>query len=128
MKLRKTFLLFVLFAAVPAFAQAQLAVKSIGIGTGIDNGSLKNEGVLFDSDVATLYCLTTISGAKNNPTVKHVWYYNDEEKSSSSLVVRSANFKTWSSKKVWHTWVGKWRVDVVDKNGKVLASKSFTIK
>lgn len=128
MKLQKTFLLFVLIAAIPTLVHAQLFVKSIGIGTGIENGMLKNEGVIFDNDVATLYCLTTIYGAINNPTIKHVWYYNDVEKSSSSHVVRSANFKTWSSKKVWHTWTGKWRLDVVDENGKILASKSFTIK
>lgn len=128
MKLR-FFLFLILFAGgYPARVSAQLTVSSIAVGTGIENGLLTGKSSSFSSDVTTLYCLTALSGAKNNPVVKHIWYYNGKQQSSSEFVVRTADFKTWSSKKIWRTWKGNWRVDVVDAGNRVLASTSFTIK
>ncbi len=121
-------LLIILLLLTTSAAFAQIKIESIAIGTDIQNQNLIGEASVFPSDVTTLYCLTDISGAKNSPTIKHIWYYGDQEKASTELVVRTPKFRTWSTKKIWHTWTGKWKVDVVDKKGTVLASKSFTIR
>tara|TARA_R110002096_G_scaffold431598_1_gene647061 strand:+ start:167 stop:559 length:393 start_codon:yes stop_codon:yes gene_type:complete len=120
------FIVVLLFATSKAFAQ--ITIESIEIGTEIENRALVGESDSFPSNVTTLFCLTKITGADNSPTIKHIWYYGEEEKASTELEVRTPKFRTWSSKKIWHTWTGKWKVDVVDDAGNVLASKSFTIQ
>ncbi len=124
----RTVLLIPVFALINFVAFAQLTVQSIEVGTSIENRELVGADSTFSSDVNTLYCHTTINGAENEPTIKHVWYYNGEEQASINLNVRSENFRTWSSKKIWHTWTGNWKVEVLDANDNVLASKEFTIK
>ncbi len=121
-------LLIIVLLLTTANAFAQIKIESIAIGTDIENQNLVGEASVFPSDVTTLYCLTDISGAENSPTLKHIWYYGDQEKASTKLIVRTPKFRTWSSKKIWHTWTGKWKVEVVNEEGTVLASKSFTIR
>ena len=108
-------------------ALAQITIESIEVGTSVDDRTLVGAGDMFANDVNTLYCFTKISGAENTPVLKHIWYHGDEEKASVDLTIRTPSFRTWSSKKIWHTWTGEWRVDIVDTAGTVLASKSFTI-
>ncbi len=124
-----TTLLFTLalLCITTGIAHAQLSVDSIEIGTSVEDRELIGAGTMFSSDVNTLYCLTKISGAEDSPVIQHVWYHNDEEKARVDLTIRTPSFRTWSSKKIWHTWTGEWRVDVVDSSGTVLASETFTI-
>ena len=108
-------------------ATAQVTIESIEVGTSVDDRTLTGAGDMFSNDVNTLYCFTKVSGAEHTPVLKHIWYHGDEEKASVNLTIRTPSFRTWSSKKIWHTWTGEWRVDIVDTSGTVLASKSFTI-
>ncbi len=120
------FIVVLLFSTSKTFAQ--ITIESIAIGTKIENRALVGESDSFPSNVTTLFCLTKISGADNSPIIKHIWYYGEEVKASTELEVRTPKFRTWSSKKIWHTWTGEWKVDVVDEAGNVIASKSFTIQ
>lgn len=81
----------------------------------------------FADTVKSVYCFTKIVGAKDTTEVTHVWYYEDEEMAKITLPVKSPSWRTWSSKSILKTWDGKWRVDVLSEDGKVLKSKVFTI-
>ncbi len=79
------------------------------------------------ADVGRVYLWTRISGAEDETQVEHVWYHGETEMARVPLMVRSANWRTWSSKNIEPSWTGEWRVDVVGPDGTVLRSVSFTV-
>lgn len=82
----------------------------------------------FPSDIARVYCFTKIAGAQDTTTVEHVWYFKDSEMSRVSLDVRSASWRTWSTKRMAPQWKGTWRVDVVESDTTVVATKEFVLE
>lgn len=129
MKLISTIsILITSFVLTSGHVQGQINVEQIEIGTGIENRTLIGADSTFSSDVNTLYCFTKINGAEKSPVLKHIWYYENEEKASIDLTIRTNSFRTWSSKKIWKSWIGEWRVEVIDENGEILASKKFVIE
>ena len=82
----------------------------------------------FPSDIARVYCFTKIAGAQDTVSVDHVWYFKDREISRVSLEVKSASWRTWSTKRMAPEWRGPWRVDVVESDTTVVASKEFVLE
>ena len=82
----------------------------------------------FGSDVEQIYCLTRIKGLKAPATVTHAWYHEGQVKARVELNVGSADWRTWSSKKIMSVWTGDWEVKVLDSSGKVMAKFGFTVK
>jgi hypothetical protein len=82
----------------------------------------------FPADIAQVYCFTRIVGAADTTAVVHVWYYDNKEISRVDLPVKSASWRTWSSKKMAPDWKGTWRVDVMENDTTVVASKEFILK
>jgi hypothetical protein len=83
-------------------------------------------GDSFAADVGKIWCWSKIKGGEGE-TIKHVYYHGDKEMAVVELQIRSALFRTYSSKRILPDWVGPWRVDIVDADGQVLKSLSFTI-
>lgn len=79
----------------------------------------------FPSDVRKLYCLTRIVGALNPISVTHVWYFGARERSRVSLVVKSANWRTYSSKIIHPQEIGDWSVEVLGPQGDPLGLYKF---
>ncbi len=73
-----------------------------------------------------LYCFTRITGGSNDKVV-HVWRYEGTEMARVELSVRSANWRTWSSKTILPEWKGAWSVDVLDTSGAKLTTIPFTL-
>ncbi len=82
----------------------------------------------FPSDIARVYCFTRIAGARDTTSVEHVWYFKDKEMARVELPVKSASWRTWSSKKMAPDWKGAWRVEVVHADTAVIASKEFVLE
>lgn len=82
----------------------------------------------FASTVENVWCFVKVAGAADTTSITHVWYYNDREMSRVELAVKSANWRTWSSKMILPEWQGIWRVDVLSPGGEVLKSGTFAIK
>lgn len=117
---------FTLFAAMSAAGQT-LTVSDFQFGTDVENRELVGTDSVFSNSVENIYCLTHITGARDTVTVTHVWYYNNEEKATVDLEVRSNSWRTWSSKRMLEAWTGNWSVDVLGPNGEILATKRFRI-
>ncbi len=120
--------------AVPA-ARAQdedgPAIKvELGFGTGIDRETrtLLGEGTVFPAGIERVFCRMHITGAEAPTTVTHAWYRDGKTMAQVELNVGSANWRTWSSKRLLPSWTGFWEVKVLDQAGKVLASASFEVK
>jgi hypothetical protein len=82
----------------------------------------------FPSDIARVTCFTKIVGAEDTVSVEHVWYFGDREMARVELAVRSPSWRTWSTKTMTPEWAGEWRVDVVESDTTVIASKEFTLE
>jgi len=80
----------------------------------------------FPDTVGRVFCFTRVTGAAEETTIQHVWYYQ-EEVARVDLRVGSPNWRTWSSKQILETQDGWWKVEVVDDQGSVLASRDFFI-
>ncbi len=82
----------------------------------------------FPSDITRVCCFTKIVGAQDTTAVEHVWYFKGREMSRVSLAVKSASWRTWSTKKMAPEWKGTWRVDVVEGDTTVVATKEFVLE
>ncbi|HID92795.1 MAG TPA: DUF2914 domain-containing protein [bacterium (Candidatus Stahlbacteria)] len=83
---------------------------------------------VFADTVKKVYCFTLIEGAKDTTFITHIWYHGTEKRAEVKLMVGSIRWRTWSSKRIMKEWVGKWRVEVVSAEGKLLRTKEFYIK
>ena len=128
-------LIVLLVGSLASVAMAQEAVAAGPVvdavfGTGLDreNRVLTGQADSFGSDTEQIYCLTRIQGLEGPTTVTHAWYFDGQAKARVELKVGSADWRTWSSKKILPAWSGAWEVKVLDATGKVLATFGFTVK
>jgi hypothetical protein len=123
-------LLVILFLPVLSLAQDNpaLTVEDIQICASIQDRQPVGTDTSFAREIGQLYCFTKLSGGQDASTISHAWYYNDKQMLKVELNTQAKTWRTWSNKKILNTWTGEWRVDVLSSDGKVLASKQFTIK
>ncbi|RJP68060.1 MAG: DUF2914 domain-containing protein [Candidatus Abyssobacteria bacterium SURF_17] len=80
----------------------------------------------FPADVKKVCCWSKIANGQRQ-TIKHVYYYENNEEAAVALAIGSPLWRTHSSKTIRPGDTGQWRVDIVDADGNVLKSLSFTV-
>ena len=80
-----------------------------------------------DDSLGKIYFFTNIRHLSGD-RITHRWIYKDKVKAEVSFDIKGNRWRVWSSKNLWHTWVGTWKVDVVNAKGEVLLSKNFEYK
>ena len=108
--------------------ESGLTVEKMIFCSGIEDRLPVGESTQFFESVERLYCYTRINGAADTLEVTHVWFFGDEEKARVPLTIKSASWRTWSSKKMLDAWAGVWRVDILGPDGEVLLSREFVYK
>ena len=83
---------------------------------------------VYPAQTGKLYCFSRIEGADGETSIDHVWLYQGKEMARVNLSVRSANWRTYSSKKIVPEWKGEWQVQVVDAAGNTLATVPFRVE
>ena len=95
-------------------------------------GGIQCEGPACDlrvpDTVGTVFCWSTILGARQDTAVEHVWYWRDREVARVRLTVRGPRWRTWSSKRIDRGRTGTWRVDVVTLGGALLAERVLMVE
>lgn len=86
-----------------------------------------SEETTFENDVEKIFCFTRIEGAQFDMQIRHRWFYKDSLMAEVALPVRSRSWRTYSSKNIMPQWVGEWHVEVVDDEGRLLRTESFTV-
>lgn len=116
--------------AIAATAQESsgLTVEEMVFCAAVQDRAPSLPDTAFASTVEDVWCFVRVTGAADTTSITHVWYYNDRELSRIDLPVKSANWRTWSSKMILPEWQGIWRVDVLSPAGDVLKSGTFAIK
>ena len=85
-------------------------------------------GSVFHTDTERLYCFTKVVGAKTDTTITHHWYMNGRLKASVTLPVKSASWRTWSSKKITPNDTGDWMVEILTADGNAVESILFLVQ
>jgi hypothetical protein len=127
--------LLVTGSATPLAAQetpqtegSPLAVAEAVIATGLQDLQPADSVTSVAADVGQVYCWTRVTGAEGEVQIEHVWYHGDQEVARVPLRVASADWRTFSSKRIAPEWTGQWRVDVVGPDGTVLDSVGFSVQ
>jgi len=97
---------------------------------GIEQSEPTEAGKSFipEDGVLRLCCFSEIAGASAPDTVFHVWRWGDREMARVALEVKSARWRTWSTKRILDEWRGEWHVDVTDSDGAVLTRLEFSVE
>jgi hypothetical protein len=119
-------LVFGMWVFVPAQSQAMEVVEGL-ITTQIRDRLPVDSVQSYPATSGTLFCFTRIAGAVEEAQVFHVWYRGEQEMARVELLVRSSDWRTWSSKRLLPGWAGDWRVEVVDGEGNLLQTIAFTL-
>lgn len=127
--LKKLIIVFALFIwSVNSGFAAQLKVVDEAITSAVANQLPVDRIESYPADYGKLYCFTRIVGAKSDTEVTHVWYYQDDEMARVVLPVRSADWRTYSSKRFLPQWAGDWKVVVLDSEQNEIASLPFRLE
>ena len=122
-------LLFVMVALSASYVQAaDLRVAEGTITTAIEDQMPVDRIDSYRADFGKLYCYTRIVGAQGDTEVTHVWYYQDNELARVTLPVRSADWRTYSSKRFLPQWAGQWKVVVLDADENEIATIPFSLE
>ena len=78
----------------------------------------------FDNSLGKIYFFTNIRNLQGT-SVKHRWIYNNKVMADVIFDINGPRWRVWSSKNLWHTWTGKWIVEVVTSENEVLYKKEF---
>jgi hypothetical protein len=106
--------------------ESAVSLEKITVCSSVEDKEPQGAGTVFSDDLDKIYCFTKIVGASDTTSVKHVWYMGDDELVSVDLAVKSASWRTWSSK-LLDMGLGKGHVEVVSAGGEVLGKADFEI-
>jgi hypothetical protein len=85
-------------------------------------------GDVFPSDAEKLFCFVRVVGAGSELNILHKWYYQDQLVATVTLPVRSANWRTYSSKQIGSGMTGEWMVEIGSDQGETLKKIIFVIE
>jgi hypothetical protein len=102
-----------------------LRVGASGVGTGIEDRELVGRSDRFDAGTDVVFW-TRVEGGQPGDTVDHVWLREGEEVVTIALNVGGPSWRTWSRKTLHGSSEGSWTVEARDRDGRVLATATFT--
>ncbi|MCD6161394.1 MAG: DUF2914 domain-containing protein [candidate division Zixibacteria bacterium] len=109
-------------------AEDEFKVEKLACGIAVEERELQGEATVFPANVERIYCWSLITGCLEPTTVEHIWYYGGEEKARVSLDIKYPRVRTWSYKTILPEWKGDWKVEVVDEDGKILATSLIKVE
>lgn len=113
--------------ADPTMTHESLLDAELEVCTGISERMPVGIADDFSVDIGKVFVWCRVTGATDETSIKHVYYYMGQEIASVSLPVKSSSWRTWSSKVILPHWVGQWEIKIFDENIVLLASKRFEI-
>lgn len=105
-----------------------IKLEEIAICRNVTNRTPIGKGSVFSVSVKQLYCFTKVVGASADTEIVHKWFLNGELKSFVRLPVRSASWRTWSSKEIQPKDAGDWVVEVTTSDGTSIESVLFFVQ
>jgi len=107
---------------------SELKLEEVAICRDVVDRAPIGRGSVFHTDTERIYCFTKVAGAKTDTKIIHHWYLNGKLKASVTLPVKSASWRTWSSKEITSSDIGDWMVEVLTADGKAIESILFLVQ
>lgn len=107
-----------------SFSALSAGITRSAFTTEIKNKEPVSEFKHISVDVTRVYFFTELSGL-NGRTITHRWEYNGKVMAEVHFQVSADRWRTWSSKNLLASWVGKWQVTVLDEGGNILEKNEF---
>ena len=80
-----------------------------------------------NDSLGKIYFFTNIRDLSGD-TITHRWIYKDKVKAEISFNIKGKRWRVWSSKNLWHTWTGQWKVEVINQQNELLLTKIFEFR
>lgn len=109
--------------AAPAAEDAHVA-RAV-FTTGIKDREPVDSVTTVSGTQTKVYFFTEIRGLSGH-TVTHRWEFGGKPMASVEFHIGGPRWRVWSSKTLLPRWKGDWQVAVVDQDGKVLDTKTFS--
>ena len=77
-----------------------------------------------DNSLGKIYFFTNIRNL-DGERITHRWIYKDKIMGDVSFDINGPRWRVWSSKNLWYTWIGEWKVQVLRMDGSILYEKIF---
>jgi hypothetical protein len=122
-------LVVLLSSATTSIAEetSPLALEEAAICRDVVDRQPVGAGNSFDASVGKLFCFTKITGAQSPTQIYHAWYFEDTQRAKVMLSVKSASWRTYSSKVIQQHEIGDWHVEVLGSEGETLKILEFKI-
>jgi len=100
-------------------------VARAGFTTEVIDREPQDSVTSLSNDTSQIHFHTEFSGLEGH-TLTHVWERDGVEMARVPIVVGGSRWRVYSSKNLDPSWLGEWKVSVVDDEGRVLHSESFS--
>ncbi|MFO7714762.1 DUF2914 domain-containing protein [Desulfosarcina sp.] len=112
----------------PSIVDASLTILQATICRAIENRMPAGVDRSFTTSDGKIYVWTQIEAKQVPATIHHIYYFGGKKIRDVSLDVRSAHWRTWSSKTIANRLDrGEWRVDIATSNGDILRRLYFEV-
>jgi len=120
-------LLLCMVVAPAGAAEDGLKITEMAVTTKIVKGNpIDSVHRISSASVTVLYCFTRLqSAADEETTIRHVWYRDNEKVGEYNLPVKGKRWRTFSKKTIKKGEAGDWRVEALDKEGRLIRSVKF---
>ena len=108
----------------PEPTAGRLIIAEFGVGTGIENRQLVGEADRF-VEGTEVWFWTRVLGGTPGETIRHVWKHEGHGSSWVPLTLGAEHWRTQSRKTLWEGSAGRWAVEALDGDGRVLARREF---
>ena len=99
-------------------------VARAGFATQVVDREPQDSVTSLPNDASQILFYTEFSGLEGH-TLTHVWERDGIEMARVPFVVGGSRWRVYSTKNLEPSWLGEWKVSVVDEEGRVLHSESF---
>jgi hypothetical protein len=105
-----------------------LTIARLEIAGNVMDRAPVNIASSFPANQEKVYCYLEFRDVKEETAVTVVWSLEQNEVGKTSLTIKPyARFRTWASKSL-HGMKGNWNVDVLDEEGVIIRSVTFTVE
>jgi cytoskeleton protein RodZ len=101
-----------------------ISVPESGVGTEVVDRQLTGESRRFEEG-GSVYFWTRVVGGEPGQRIRHVWRHEGERVGFVPLELGGSHWRTYSRRDLPAGKTGRWTVEAVDGEGRVLASHSF---
>lgn len=108
--------------SVPTSTPSRMSVADFGLGRGIQERRLVGRSERFEEGEVAWFSTRVLGGQAGEP-IRHVWRRKGAVVESIPLELGGPHWRTHSRKTLWG--VGRWTVEVLDRENRVLATAGF---